>query len=104
MVFLTLTYLMSTGSGSSYSNSYTSPVKIPDDRARDKAHGSSGGTTTTTTSAAAASTNTVLSAGTSDPAPGLSDAILKGGSIAPKLENATAKFAPSPPNPVSPNP
>jgi len=29
----------------------------------------------------------------SDPVPGISDSILQGGSIAPKLENATAKYA-----------
>jgi hypothetical protein len=67
MLFITLTYFMS--SGSSSAERY--PTRIADETWSPKEHDSSHSA--------------------SNPASGLSDSILKGGSIAPKLENATAK-------------
>lgn len=71
LVFLGLTYHISTRP------SDASPMRAYDDK-YSPAGGSTGG-----------------SSGGHNPVPGVSDSILTGGSIAPKLENATAKYAPS---------
>lgn len=76
MVFLALTYFMSTGN----SKVEYGTVARPDDSFSHADHSSGG----------SAGSN-VPSEG--NPALGISERILTGGSIAPKLENATAKYA-----------
>ncbi|KAL2166963.1 hypothetical protein VTG60DRAFT_1921 [Thermothelomyces hinnuleus] len=74
MVFLALTYYMSTGD----SRVGYGPVARPDDTFSHADHSRGGSTSNNVASEV-------------NPAPGISERILTGGSIAPKLENATAK-------------
>ncbi len=121
MVFLGLTYIMSTGPPHS---EYQRPAKVGDDIYTQKSYGStSSGSSSTGSSGESHSGST--SGHTTDytkhteesehsehseqseestektPSSGISESILKGGSIAPKLENATAKYGTPFPHPLS---
>jgi hypothetical protein len=78
MVFLALTYHISTRSGDA------SPMGAYDNKYSPIDSGSSSGSSSGGTSGSSSGSN---------PVPGVSESILSGGSIAPKLENATAKYA-----------
>ncbi|KAL1838809.1 hypothetical protein VTJ49DRAFT_2202 [Mycothermus thermophilus] len=80
MVFLSLTYVMTSRSGDAYSPLRVYDEKVATDYALDYGSSSSSGKSSSSSSS---SSHDALS--------GLSDNILQGGSIAPKLENATIK-------------
>jgi FAD-linked sulfhydryl oxidase len=89
LVFLSLTYVMS-NRGEAYSPMHVHDKTVATEYAKDIAESNSGSSNGGRSSSSSSATTN------SDPdfMSGISANILQGGSIAPKLENATIKYAP----------